>query len=78
MFAEFQIVLVLVAEKKVCQRNPAGILIYMATKSMILFMINYHKPEVKHEIARARLPCMDSILVRLGLPGYGKVSVRNM
>jgi len=25
-------------------------------------MINYHKPEVKHEIARARLLCVDSIL----------------
>jgi len=25
-------------------------------------MINYHKPEVKHEIARARLFCVDSIL----------------
>jgi len=54
-FREFQIVLVLVAGKGVCQRYPAGILIYMTMKSMILFMINYHKPEVKHEIARARL-----------------------
>jgi len=37
----------------------------MTMKSMILFMINYHKPEVKHEIAscfRARLLCVDSIL----------------
>jgi len=25
-------------------------------------MINYHKPKVKHEIARARPLCMDSIL----------------
>src|SRR6218665_161901 len=40
----------------------AGILIYMTMKSMILFMINYHKPEVKHEIARARLLCVDNIL----------------
>jgi len=29
----------------------AGILIYMTMKSLILFMINYHKPEVQHEIA---------------------------
>jgi len=29
---------------------------------MILFIINYHKPEVKHEIAGARLLCVDSIL----------------
>ena len=43
--------MVLVAGKGVCQRYPAGILIYMTMKSMILFMINYLKPEVKHEIA---------------------------
>jgi len=40
---------------------------------MILFMINYHKTEVKHEIARARLLCVDSIYTRV--PEYGKVSV---
>jgi len=40
-----------------------------------MFMINYHKPEVKYEIARARLLFMDSILGYLG-SGYGKVSVR--
>jgi len=34
----------------------------MTMKSMILFMINYHNPEVKHEIARAKLLCVDSIL----------------
>ena len=58
-----------------CQRYPAGILIYMTMKSMTLFMIDYmyHKPEVKHEIARARLLCVDSMdldkfqLGRLGL-----------
>jgi len=64
---EFQIVLVLVAGKRVCQRYPTGILIYMAMKSIILLMINYHKPEVKHEIARARLLCVDSILGYLGM-----------
>jgi len=36
-------------------------LIYMTMKSMILFMINYHNPEVKHKIARASLLCVDSI-----------------
>jgi len=64
-----RLVLVLVAGKGVCQRYPAGIFIYMTMKSMILFMINYHKPEVKHEIARARLLFVDSTRV----PGYGKV-----
>ena len=51
----------------VCQRYPAGVLIYMTMKSMILFMIIYHKPEAKHEIARARLLCVDSILGYLGM-----------
>ena len=48
----------------VCKRYTAGIFIYMTMKSMILFMFrpNYHKPEAKHEIARARLLCVDSIL----------------
>jgi len=46
----------------------AGILIYMTMKSMILFIINYHKPEVKQEIiARARLLCVDSILGYLSM-----------
>src|SRR6218665_3403360 len=57
----------LVAGKGVYQRYPAGILIYMTMKSMILFMNNYHKPEVKHEIARGRLLCVDSILWYLGM-----------
>jgi hypothetical protein len=46
----------------VCQRHPAGILVHMTMKFVILIIINYHKPEVKHEIARARLLCVDSIL----------------
>jgi len=34
---------------------------------MILLMINYHKQEVKHEIAIARLLCVDSILGHLSM-----------
>jgi len=58
----------------VCQRYTAGNLIYMTIESMILFVISYHKPEVKHEIARARLLCID--IIGYLAPGYGKVSVR--
>src|SRR6218665_3458929 len=68
-FREFQIVLVLVAGKGVCQRYIAGILIYMTMKSMILFTINCHKLEVKHEIARARLLCVAT--PRFWTGGYG-------
>ena len=46
----------------------------MTMKSMILFMINYHKPEVKPEIYRAMLLCVD--FMHTWVPGYGKVSVR--
>jgi len=65
--SKFKIVLILVAGKGVCQWYPAEILIYMTMKSMTLFMVNYHNPKVKHEIARARLLCLDGILGYLGM-----------
>jgi len=52
MFSEISNSFGLGVREKVCQRYPAGILNYMTMKSMILFKINYHKPEVKHKIRR--------------------------